>query len=91
MRPISASTRVSRKGARFSFVDNLAISAYIDFKERLPVNGSPFPVISDQSLVPVASALFSFAFSADHPQQTHRRHRSRPDFRKTLDDPAEGA
>ena len=91
MRPISASTRVSRKGARFSFVDNSAISAYIDFKERLPVNGSPFPVISDQSLVPVASALFSFAFSAAHPHYTHGRHRSRPDFRKTLDDPAEGA
>lgn len=62
MRPISASTRVSRKGARFSFVDNSAIFAYIEFKERLPVNGSPFPVISDQSLVPVASALFLLPF-----------------------------
>ena len=62
MRLISASTRVSRKGARFSFVDNSPISTYTDFKERLLVNGSLFPVISDQSLVPVASALFLLFF-----------------------------
>ena len=62
MRPISASARVSRKGARFSFVDNSPISVYTDFEERLLVNGSPFPVISDQSLVPVASALFLLPF-----------------------------
>lgn len=62
MRLISVSTRVSRKGARFSFVDNPPISVYADFEERLLVNGSPFPVISDQSLVPVASALFLLPF-----------------------------
>lgn len=49
------------------------------------------PVINSHAFELVVVALFSFVFSADHPQQTHRRHRSRPDLRKTLDAPAEGA